>query len=262
MRSILSDFWASRELTLHLIRRNLQSRFRESFLGSFWALIPGVAMAIGFSLAAKANLVNIGPTDVPYPLFVILGTCLWQLFVESMNGPVAAFTSSKGMIARVRFPRESVFLAKIGEVLIDFAAKVLILAAVFFAYGISPGPLLWFAPIGILSVMAFGTAIGLILVPMSVLFQDAVKTVTLSTGYWFFITPVAYPAPKEGMIATLVAYNPVTPLIVTLRESIVSSEFTMMSPFLAITMISLITVCVAWIIVYVSIPHLVERMSS
>lgn len=219
-------------------------------------------MAVGFTLASKANLVNIGPTDVPYPLFVILGTCLWQLFVESMNGPVTAFTSSKGMISRVRFPRDAIFLAKIGEILIDFAAKILILVVVFTWYGVSPGPLIWFAPIGILSVLVFGTAIGLILTPLSVLFQDAVKTVTLSTGYLFFITPIAYPAPTEGMIAALVKWNPLTALIVTLRESIISDEFTMMTPFITVSTISVITVVLAWVVVYVSIPHLVERMSS
>ena len=125
------DLLAARELAWRLMIRDISAQYRQSFLGLTWAFLPPIVMAVGFTLAAEANVINIGQTDIPYPAYVMFSTALWQTFVEALNGPVQAVAVAKPMLARVNFPREAIILAKVGEVLFNFAIKLILIVGLF-----------------------------------------------------------------------------------------------------------------------------------
>jgi lipopolysaccharide transport system permease protein len=125
------DLLASRELAWRLMVRDIKAQYRQSFLGIVWAFLPPIVMAVGFTLANDANVINVGETDIPYPAYVMFSTALWQTFVEALNGPVQAVTVAKPMLARVNFPRESLILAKVGEVFFNFAIKLILIVGLY-----------------------------------------------------------------------------------------------------------------------------------
>src|SRR6266540_988753 len=126
------DLLASRGLAWRLLVRDISAHYRQSFLGFGWAFLPPVVMAVGFTLAGNANVINIAATNLPYPAYVMFSMILWQTFVEALNGPVVAVANAKQMLARVNFPREAIVLAKLGEVSFNFGIKLFLLVAVFF----------------------------------------------------------------------------------------------------------------------------------
>ena len=108
------DLLASRELAWRLMVRDIKAQYRQSFLGIFWAFIPPIVTAVGFTMASDAKVLNVGVTDLPYPAYVMFSMTLWQTFVEALNSPIQAVNAAKSMLAKINFPREAIILAKLG----------------------------------------------------------------------------------------------------------------------------------------------------
>ncbi len=94
------DLLASRELAWRLLVRDISAKYRQSFLGFFWAIIPAVVTAAGFTMAKNNGIVNIGTTDLPYPAYVMFSMTLWQTFLEALNAPMQGVNHRKGNVSQ------------------------------------------------------------------------------------------------------------------------------------------------------------------
>ena len=263
---LLAEMWrdllASRGLAWRLLVRDISAHYRQSFLGFAWAFLPPIVMAVGFTLAGNAKVINIAATQLPYPAYVMFSMILWQTFVEALNGPVVAVTNAKQMLARINFPREAIVLGKLGEVFFNFGIKLILIVAVFLWYQM---PVTWaalLAPLSLLSLILLGTFFGLLLAPLGVLYQDVTQGLTVFTGLWLFLTPIVYPVPQSGTFATIVKLNPVTPLLVTTRELVTTGVVSDPYRFLTVSAVTLLGLFMTWVVFRLAMPFAIERVSS
>lgn len=262
VRLMWHDLRASRELAWCLMVRDISAHYRQSALGMLWAVLPPVATAILFIVLNREAVINIRTTDIPYPVFVMFGVMLWQLFIESLNAPLKVLTGSKSMLAKINFPREALILSSIGQVLFDLGIKLLILAVVFAVFGLSPTWGLLLAPFAILMLMLLGIMIGLLLAPFGVLYTDVASALSTITGLWFFVTPVVYPSPERWPYSLLVHLNPVSPLLVGARDLATRGTLSDVVPFAIVSGLTVLGLSVMWVLYRVSLPILIERMSA
>lgn len=256
------DLLGCRELAWQLLIRNISAQYRQSFLGIFWAFVPPIVTAIGFTFANNAKIVNIGATDIPYPAYVMFSMALWQTFTEAINGPIQAVTSAKQMLSRINFPREALILAKLGEVFFNFGIKLILIVAIFLWFQI---PITWniiLAPVALIHLVILGTFFGLLLAPLGALYNDISKSLTLIIGLWLFLTPVVFPIPQGGGLAKIVQLNPVTPLLVTTRELATTGVVSNPSAFWIASIFAIVGLLLAWVVYRLAMPFVVERMSS
>jgi lipopolysaccharide transport system permease protein len=261
-RMMWRDLLASRDLAWRLMVRDISAQYRQSMLGIAWAILPPLVLALGFTLAGEAKIVNIGKTDIPYPAYVMFSTALWQTFVEAVNGPIDAVNKAKPMIARVNFPREALILAKLGEVFFNFAIKLILIVGLFLWFRI---PVTWsviLAPVALIHLIMLGTLVGTLLSPLGALYQDVSKAMTMLTGFWLFLTPIVYPVPSEGTFGILVKLNPVTPLIVTTRELATTGVVSEPVSFWVVSCLTLIGLLLTWVAFRIALPYVVERIGS
>lgn len=256
------DLLASRELAWRLLIRDISAKYRQSFLGIFWAFIPPVIMAAGFSVAKGSGVVNIGDTDIPYPAYVMFSMTLWQTFVEALQSPIQAVTAAKAMLSRINFPREALILAKLGEVFFNFGIKLILIIGLFIWFQIPISASAILAPVALIHLVLLGTFIGLLLAPMGALYRDFSLGISLATSFWLFFTPVVYPVPTTGIFGSIVKLNPVTPLLVTTRELATTGIISNPLGFWIASLIAIIGLLLAWIIYSLAMPYIVERMSS
>ena len=262
-RLMWRDLLASRELAWRLMVRDISAQYRQSFLGFAWAFLPPIVMAAGFTLAGEAKIFNVGATDLPYPAYVMFSTALWQTFVEALNGPVQAVIVAKPMLARVNFPREAIILAKVGEVLFNFAIKLILIVGLFIWFRIPVSWTVILAFVALIHLIMLGTLIGMLLSPLGVLYQDVSKGLTMVTGFWLFLTPVVYPMPSgEGLFGLLVKLNPVTPLLVTTRELATVGFISNPVGFWVVSIITIFGLMVTWIAFRLAMPYAIERVSA
>lgn len=259
---MFKDIAKSRELAWRLFVRNISAMYRQTMLGYFWAFLPPVATTLTFVFLNKQNILSVGETDIPYPVYVMVGTLLWQVFVDAMNSPLKLVASSKAMLAKIKFPRESLIMAGVYEVLFNFVIRLILLAGVMVWFRIELPLTAIYAPFGIIALIMLGLMFGILLTPLGVLYQDIEKGLLMIISVWFFLTPVVYPSPTSFPANLISTINPVSPLLITTRELITTGNISDVFSFLVVAGITLILIFLGWIIYRVAMPHLIVRMGA
>ena len=172
LRDIFHDLADGRELAWRQMVRDINAQYRQAYLGILWAFILPLANTLVWIFLSKAGVVNISTTSVPYPLYVFIGTMLWAILMESINSPLQQVNTAKSMLAKLNFPREALILSGIYQTLFNASIKVALMLVMLIPYGINPGWSVLLFPIGIFSLVLVGTALGMLITPLGMLYSD------------------------------------------------------------------------------------------
>lgn len=262
MRRMFSDIRKARGLAWRLAVRDISAQYRQTFFGLGWALIMPIVNTMIWIFLQGSGIVSLSDTDLPYPVYVFTGTMLWQIFVEAFQAPNQQVNQAKAMLSRLNFPREAIILSGIGQTLFNAGIKIIILIPALLIFGIYPGWGIFFLPLGILSLILAGTALGLLLAPVGALYQDITRGLPLFTQIWMYLTPVVFPLPKSGWASVLFSINPLTPLILTVRDWMTGFSPSQLPLFLLINGLMLLIFLIGSIFYRVCMPILIERMNA
>ena len=217
LRESIRDLGGAAATGRQLFLRNLRSLHRRSFLGYIWLFVPMVVMALlGFYMQSRRIIVTATP-DMPYPVFVLTGLMLWQMFVEALSAPLLRLRADRPLITRTRIPLEALLIAGLFDVMLNAACRLVLLVIVLAVYHTEVGSGILMLPVAMVALVALGTAIGVLALPLGLLYDDVGRAIALGTALWMILTPVFYPIPGDGLLR----FNPVTPLLVTARNAAV-----------------------------------------
>ena len=262
IKSMVRDFPQSRALAWRMLLRDTKAMYRQSLLGYVWLFLPPLATVLVWVLLNSSSLVNIDSGDVPYPLFVITGTVLWTAFNSSVMAMQEIMGSARSMLSKVNFPHEALIISAFGKALLNSVIPALILIPAFVIYGVVPDSGVLFFPIGFLSIMILGCAIGLMFVPIGALYGDVGRAIQMALRFGFFVTPVIYAMPDSGQTRTLLLWNPVTAPLVSSRSWLIGGESVFAMEMTLIFGISLLVLLTATVFFKVVMPHLIERLNA
>ena len=82
LREIAQDVWAGRGLAWRLFLRDLRAGYRQTLLGYVWAFLPPLVAAATFIFLQSQGITRIEVVGIPYAAFALMGTLLWQIFVD------------------------------------------------------------------------------------------------------------------------------------------------------------------------------------
>jgi len=257
----LREFRYGRQLAWRLMVRNLNARYRQTYFGYLWAILPSVITAVVFVYLKEQNIIGAVANGVSYPVYVVTGVLLWHSFVESINSPLRMLNESVSYLGRINFPRIALIMAGFGEVMFNSLMRAVVLIAVFVVTDVESGRYALMAPFAFFSLLFLGFAIGIIVAPIGMLFRDIEKALLAITSIWFFLTPVFYAIPKDRP-AELLYLNPVAPLLVTVREMLMGDSLTLPGWFAAYTLLSIAALLPALIVYKLSLPYIIERLEA
>jgi len=261
-RAMLHDLLASREVAWQLAVRDVLAQYRKSMLGLFWAFIPPLASGLLFIVLQQKKLVNIPDPGMPYALFVLIGTTLWQIFVEAVNAPLRIVTNEKAVLAKINFPREALILSALYQTLFGLLIRGVIIVGVLIWFDVPFGGTSLLALVPIVLLVWLGIAIGLMITPVGMLITDVSAVMLLVLQLGFFLTPVIYPAPQTFPYSLLATLNPVSPYLIAARDLLVQGTIDNLMVLVVLTGILLLGSLFAWFIYRVSMPILIERISA
>jgi lipopolysaccharide transport system permease protein len=259
-REMAAELKNSRELAIALFRRDLKAQFRQSILGYAWLFFPPIATTMVWFFLNRSGVVQVADTGMPYPAFVMIGTLLWQAFIDSLTKPINSLNGARAMLVKLNFPRIAPVLAGIGETTLISAIRLVLLIPIFFFAGVVPSWTMIFFPFAYLALVILGTAIGSFLTPIGLLYSDVARAIGVFGQFAMYATPVVYPIATVGLLGWVNKLNPVTYLIETGRATLVGGPFDFLLISLAITAAAFVLLLIGWTIFHITVPRIIERM--
>jgi len=262
VREMYADLRASTGLAWRLTIRDISAQYRQSYLGLLWAFILPLTNTLVWVFLSSSGIVAVSKTTVPYPVFVFVGTILWSVLVDAVNAPLQQSNSAKQMLAKLNFPREAIILSGIYTTLFNAGIRIVLLLAILPLLGVPWSATLLLFPLALFSIVLTGTAIGLTLTPLGLLYTDVTKGLPLLMQALMYSAPVVFPVPEEGWGRIVLTLNPLAPLIVTGRDWLTGSTGEYLLGFVVVTAFFGLLLFAAWAVFRLAMPILIERMSS
>lgn len=217
MMQSIKSLWAYRGFILGTIRREFQSKYRNSMLGISWAILNPLAMilvyTIVFSQVMRAKLPGV-ETTFAYSIFLCTGILSWGVFAEIVNRSQTMFIDNANLLKKLSFPRiclPTIVLLTAG---LNFSLIFGLFTFFLLITGNFPG-LIYFAILPLLVVLVlFGLGLGITLGVLNVFFRDVGQFFGIFLQFWFWLTPVVYPISAiPTPFQSIINWNPMTPII-------------------------------------------------
>ncbi|MHA8095481.1 ABC transporter permease [Aquirufa lenticrescens] len=249
----LKNVWNYRDLLWLFVKRDFVSFYKQTILGPIWFFIQPI-FSTAIYVFVFGNLAGISTDGVPQPLFYLIGINAWTYFSECLTKTASVFKDNIGIFGKVYFPRLIMPLSIVVSNLVKFAVQMLLFLFVLLFYRLNYGynnmnyyTLLFPFFVAILAFQALGW--GMIVSSLTTKYRDLVLLLTFGIQLLMYSTTVIYPLSSlNGVVKTLISYNPITVIIEGLRFSLLGQGTFSMSMFayaiintLVITFIGVIT---------------------
>ncbi len=188
----LKALWAHRELLSTITRREIVSRYKQTFFGLGWSLMQPILQTVVYTIAFSLVLRTASAEGIPYPAFVFANLTLWTYFSATTINAMNSLRANTGLITKVAFPREIIPLASILSGLFDFLVSFLVLLTLNAFYGFYPNVKFLYIPAILLVEILFIVDLALILSVLNVVRRDLTYVVSFLITLYMFLTPVFF----------------------------------------------------------------------
>ncbi len=215
--------WGHREVLAWLARSDFQVRYKRASLGIAWSvlvpLLQGIVLIIVFGKFTRFDAYE------DYSVFVLSGVLCWTFFTAFVNAGSTAIVDRSDLTDKVWFPRALLPLVPGGSAMVGFATSLGLVVLVAPLLGTPWRPRLLLLPVGILMMVAFCSALVLLLSALHVYFRDVRFLVQAALLVLFWLTPIAYPQEFVGGLAPWLSLNPMTGILTVFRLALIGDDY-------------------------------------
>ena len=260
-KQMAKALWVNRELIGQLFRRDFFGSYKKSLLGPTWVFLSPIVGVIAWVVLRRSGLLNAGDLDIPYPIYVLVCTTMWGLFMGFYSASASTLKAAGSLLMQVNFPHEVYLFEQNALQLVNFSILFLLNLGTMFLFGVVPSWKLLFLPLVLIPLFLIGAAIGLITAVFGVITLDVRNGLALILGFMIWLSPIIY-APSTGSptLAKIANYNPLTHLVCSGRDIILYGRLYDIEGFLISSFLAVILFLYACRVFYVTENRLVERM--
>jgi lipopolysaccharide transport system permease protein len=191
----LRELWDYRDLAFFLVKRDVSIRYRQTLIGTVWAILQPLLLAVVFSVFLGHYAKVPSGANVPYPVFALTGMAMWLYFSQAMQFASDSTVNSRELIGKVWFPRMIIPLAAVLPPAIDFVPAFIVALIVQLALGA-----------------------GLWLSALNVRYRDVRLVVPFLIMIGLFVTPIVYPFDTvPDSVQPIYALNPLVGVLEAYR---------------------------------------------
>ncbi|KGJ77105.1 sugar ABC transporter [Cryobacterium roopkundense] len=222
----LVDIWKHRELLSRLVKREIKARYKDSSLGILWSLFRPLVQLLIYYFAI-GQILGAARSVPDFAVFVFIGLTMWTLYSEIISGSTTSILGNAGLVKKVYLPREIFPLSSVGSALVNFGIQSIVLLG-----GIAVlSTFLWsydllLAPAAVITILVFGTAVGLLLSALNVYLRDVQHFVEIYLIVFFWVSPIVYPFTfiqnqlNGNWMEQIYLMNPVTLSIIAAQKAL------------------------------------------
>lgn len=229
MLDFLRPVWQYRGFVLGSVRREFQSKYRNSLLGAAWTVLNPLAMIVVytviFSQVMRAKLPGVDNT-FGYSIYLCAGVLTWGLFAEIVTRSQNMFLDNANLLKKLSFPRLCLPVTLVANALLNFAIVFGLFTLFLLLSGSFPG-WAYLALLPLLGLLvAFAAGLGMVLGVLNVFFRDVGQFFGIFITFWFWLTPIVYPAsilPEK--VQPLMALNPLSGFMAAAQGVLVHGDW-------------------------------------
>ncbi len=189
----LHELWEYRELLYFLVWRDVKVRYKQTVLGTAWAILQPLFSMVVFSLFF-GKLAKMPSDGIPYPLFSFAALVPWSFFANGLSQASNSLVGSAHLITKVYFPRLSIPVSSVMSGMIDFVLSFIVLLGIMAYYGTFPTWNVIWLPFLLLLALVTALGVGMWFSALNVQFRDVRYVLPFFTQAWLFATPIVYPS--------------------------------------------------------------------
>lgn len=222
---MLRTIWGYRGFISGSVKREFQSRYRNSLLGAAWTVLNPLAMIIVytviFSQVMRAKLPGVD-NNFAYSIYLCAGVLTWGLFSEILSRAQNVFLENANLIKKISFPRICLPVIVVLNAGINFGIIFSLFVLFLIFSGTFPG-IVFVAMFPVLLIqIIFSIGLGIIVGVLNVFFRDVGQLFGVLLQFWFWFTPVVYPASiLPPAIRPYLDLNPMVPIIGAYQDILV-----------------------------------------
>lgn len=219
------------ELTRNLAVRDVQTRYKHSMLGLYWALINPLLNAAIFTFVFQV-IFKVKSGHIPYLVFFISGLTFWNFFAASLNSAALSITGSAALLAKLYFPRVVLPTGAVVARLIDLAFSAVIVVVFTALFRVQVHWTIIFLPPVLAIQVVFTLGLSYVVAALNVLYRDISQLLGLVLLIWIYLSPIMYPASNlPNSLQGILLANPMGALIQSERDLIYAGHLTQ-TPYL------------------------------
>lgn len=241
---MMRALWSYRGFVMGSVRREFQAKYRNTMLGAAWTVLSPLAMILVYTLIFSQVMKSRLPGDTSqygYSIYLCAGILTWGLFSEILARGQNMFLENANLLKKISFPRICLPVIVVLNALSNFAIIFGLFTVFLLASGQFPGAvfLLLVPVIAVIVLLAIG--FGMVLGVLNVFFRDVGQFFTIFLQFWFWLTPIVYPASiiPEG-VRDAMAYNPMAAPIKACQDILVTGQAPQWASLAAPTVLALL----------------------
>lgn len=225
--TLARSLWSNRQLLRQLVKREVISRYRGSFLGTAWSFFnPLLMLAVYtfvFTTVMKIRWVEQGAVDkVNFAILAFVGLLVHGFFAECLNKAPTLIVSNVNFVKKVIFPLDALVWVLVGSALFHLGISVVVLFLAQIVLGVGVPWTFALFPLVLLPLILMMAGLGWLLASLGVYLRDISQVTGVISSIMLFLSPVFYPASSlPERIRPWLAINPLTHIIEDSRSVLV-----------------------------------------
>lgn len=271
----LRDLGSSRELVGNLTLREVRGKYKRTALGQLWSLLNPLATMVIFTVVFGVLLRVEVPPGSPsgidvFALWLMCGLIPWTFMSNAVTGGMSALVTNANLVTKVYFRREVLVAANVFSWDVTFGIELLVLSAALLAFGAMVLPWLPLVIVFGLVLTAFGLGLALMLAVANVYFRDTQHFLSIFMQFWFYATPIVYPAtlvPDSPRLLgvriplrTLYELNPMEHFVAVFRALLYDNRFPELGDVIFTVGAATVALLAGWTIFRRYEPRLAEEL--
>lgn len=195
---MVRNLWQHRELTIQFTKREVEQRYRGSYLGLLWSFATPLALLLVytfvFSIIFQARWPGMDSgSHAEFALALFSGLIAFNIFSETVLAAPRLIVSNPNYVKKVVFPLEILPVSILGSALLNalFSLVILLVGELIVRGGIPwTLPLL---PLMALPLVLLCLGLGWFLASIGVYVRDITHLLNVVVQMLFFLTPIFYP---------------------------------------------------------------------
>jgi ABC-type polysaccharide/polyol phosphate export permease len=223
----IGEVWQYRRLLRFIGDRAFRRMYRRTVLGWLWLFINPL-FPIALRAVVFGALLGVGSNGIPYFLFLLAGTVIWDVFSASLMWGTRSLEMHRDLAVQIYHPRAILPVGNMAPAFLNLALKVGVLVLAIVIYTVRDGRMYLrtdaavFVSLGVL-LLAFLFALAISF--FTSVWGETARDIRFALGQllsiWYMLTPVLYPlsqVPEQHRVWMLL--NPMAIIVETFKWSL------------------------------------------